>query len=643
MSSTSPLARNALNTPRTAYMGDVLRAALKDAQSINICVSFLRFSGLSLFLSDLQAFVDRGGQLRMIVSTYLNVTQPDALRVLARIAGSERLRLQNGPDGFHAKAYLFQTAEQTASCWVGSSNFTKNGLYTSLEWNSRHDDVHQVADSQKLFEELWHRPDVRAASDDVIGAYERQYLAFHAVRPMPVPALSAAGASPLPNPSQQEALRELARLRFAGRTRAAVIAATGLGKTFLAAFDAQQMQQERPPQQGFSVLFVAHREELLLQAEATFRQIFPDSTRGVLSGTRHPGQADLVFATVQSLTQVGNADILNRAYDYLVVDEFHHAAAPSYERLLQAAEYRFLLGLTATPERVDGQDVLKLCEYTVAYEVRLPEAVNRGWLVPFHYFGIADTVEYDEVPWRNGQFDPSALEHALMLETRTDLIIKHALEKGYDGRRRATVGFCAGVRHAQYMADAFQARGLTAVAVTGGTAPSDRQAVYLRLADPADPLEWLFVSDILNEGVDIPAINSVLFLRPTQSPGLFLQQLGRGLRLYPDTEVLTVLDFVGHHRQALMPLQALDSVALRAIDGRVFSASDELHITPPRHCEIILEDQTRRVMLKLQQAAAGGWTSKQRVKDAYLRLREELHPASEEQVCGVAPLLRSSG
>ena len=629
LSPARPLARNVLNTPGTAYMGDVLRAAFRDARTVNICVSFLRFSGLNLFLADLQAFVDRGGHLRMLVSTYLNVTQPDALRVLARIAGAGNVRLQDGPDGFHAKVYLFQSAGQTTSCWVGSSNFTKNGLYTSLEWNARHDDVHQVADSQALFEELWNRPDVRAASETVITAYEHRYRASNLVWPVPV--LGATGISPAPNPSQQEALRELARLRAAGRNRAAVIAATGLGKTYLAAFDALQMQQERPRQE-FSVLFVAHREELLVQAEATFRQLFPGSTTGLLSGTRRPGRPDLVFATVQSLSQGGNAAVLDRAYDYLVVDEFHHAAAPSYERLLSAAGYRFLLGLTATPERVDGQDVLKICDYTVAYEMRLPEAVNRGWLVPFHYFGIADNVEYDAVPWRNGQFDPSQLEHALMLESRTDLIVRHALEKGYDGRRRATVGFCAGVRHTQYMADAFQARGFAAAAVTGQMMPSERQAVYRRFADPADPLEWLFVSDVLNEGVDIPAINSVLFLRPTQSPGLFLQQLGRGLRLYPDTEVLTVLDFVGHHRQALLPLQALDSVALRAVHSHEFTAQDVLDITPPRHCEIILEDQTRRVMLALQRAAAGGWTSKQRIRDAYLRLRDELRPEGEGQV-----------
>ena len=629
-SSALPVARNVLNTPGTAYMGDVLRAAFRDAWTVNICVSFLRFSGLNLFLADLQAFVDRGGQLRMLVSTYLNVTQPDALRVLARIAGAGNVRLQDGPDGFHAKVYLFGSAGQAASCWVGSSNFNKNGLYSSLEWNARHDDAGQVADSQALFEELWNRPDVRAASEPVIEAYERRYRAASLVRPVPV--LGATGISPAPNPSQREALRELARLRAAGRNRAAVIAATGLGKTYLAAFDALQMQQERPHAQGFSVLFVAHREELLVQAEATFRQLFPECTTGLLSGTRRPGRPDLVFATVQSLTQGGNAAVLDRAYDYLVVDEFHHAAAPSYERLLSAATYRFLLGLTATPERVDGQDVLKICDYTVAYEVRLPEAVNRGWLVPFHYFGIADNVEYDAVPWRNGQFDPSQLEHALMLESRTDLIVRHALEKGYDGRRRATVGFCAGVRHAEYMASAFQASGFTAAAVTGQMTPSDRQAVYRRLADPADPLEWLFVSDVLNEGVDIPAINSVLFLRPTQSPGLFLQQLGRGLRLYPDTEVLTVLDFVGHHRQALMPLQALDSVALRAVHSHGFTAQEVLEITPPRHCEIILEDQTRRVMLGLQRAAAGGWANRRRVKDAYLRLRDELHPEGQEQV-----------
>lgn len=622
-----PTSRDVLNTPGTAYMGDVLRSALRTASEIRVCVSFLRFSALGLYLDDLKAFRARGGRFRAIVSTYLSVTQPDAVRVLASIVGTDDVRLQDGPDGFHVKFYAFRQSDGTGACWVGSSNLTKNGLYTSVEWNTRHDDPARVVACEMLFETLWARPDVRPATPSVLEAYADRYLERLAGTPSP-PSTSSTMA-PVPNEAQREALAELRRLRAEGQTRAAVIAATGLGKTYLAAFDARAFEQGEPDvrARGVRVLFVAHREELLWQARETFARVLPDRSPGILASGQKPGDADLVFATVQSLTRETNRAWLERAYDYVVVDEFHHAAAASYQRVMDETRPRFLLGITATPERVDGQDVLRLCDYNVAYEARLPDAIDKGWLTPFHYYGVADEVDYDRVPWRNGQFDPTELENALMLEGRTDLLLKHAHEKGFDGLRRATVAFCAGVRHAKFMAQSLERRGHGAVAVTGETSPEERRRVYDRFADPHDPLEWLFVADVLNEGVDIPAINSVAFLRPTQSPGLFLQQLGRGLRLHPDTEVLTVLDFVGHHRNALVPLQALSATAANASDARVLS--QELQLTPPRHCEIILEDRTREVLLNLRRQQARGAQGKRPVKEAYERLRVELCPPDE--------------
>lgn len=612
------LPRNALNTPGTAYMGDVLREALRGAEEVHIGVSFLRFSGLSLFLEDLQAFTARGGRLRVIVSTYLGVSQPAAIRVLARLPGAD-VRLQTGPQGFHAKYYMFRRAGAGRSCWVGSSNFTKNGLFTSVEWNTRHDDPHVVRECEALFAELWDRPDVVPATDAVISAYEQAFQAALAAAPPPSPA-PALPSAPQPNPAQREALEALARLRRDGVTRAAVIAATGLGKTFLAAFDARAIGREPGRGPGrLSVLFLAHREEILQQARATYGRVHPGASTGLLVSGQRPGDADFVFATVQSL--LGQPELLARTYDQVVVDEFHHAAAPTYARVLGELRYRFLLGLTATPERADGHDVLRICDYNVAYEVRLPEAIDQGWLIPFHYFGIADNVDYAPVPWRNGQFDPEALEHALMLETRTDLILGHALEKGYDGPRRATVGFCAGVRHARYMAATLENRGLRAAAVTGDTAPAERRRIYEAFADPRQELEWLFVADVLNEGVDLPAINSLLFLRPTQSPGLFLQQLGRGLRPHPETEVLTVLDFVGHHRNALMPLQALTGETRRLT--RPAQIRQPLSFEPPRDCEIVLDDRTEELLLKVQRELPSA-SGKQAHRDAYLRLRADL-------------------
>lgn len=616
-----PVPRHVLNTVGTAYMGDVLRAALREADEVHICVAFLRFSGLGLVLKELEAYTARGGQLRVIVSTYLNVTQPGALRVLAALPGAQ-VRLQTGPKGFHTKYYMFGRGRDHRTCWVGSSNFTKSGLFSSVEWNTSHDDPEAVADSEALFAELWERADVIPASDEAIAAYERMYLTAQAAAAAPPMLVGAGPAAPTPNTAQGEALGQLARLRGDGARRAAVIAATGVGKTLLAAFDAGALARElgRAPDQ-LSVLFVAHREELLQQACAAYQRVHPSATTGLLVSGQRPGHAGAVFATVQSL--LNHPELLDRHYHQVVVDEFHRAAAASYRAVIGRLRFDFLLGLTATPERADGHDVLALCDYNVAYEVRLPEAVNQGWLLPFHYFGIADNVDYAPVPWRSGGFDPEALENALLLESRTDLILRHALEKGYDGRRRATVGFCAGVRHARYMAQTLGNRGFRAEAITGAVPPAERQRLYDDFADPGHPLEWLFVADVMNEGIDLPAINALLFLRPTQSPGLFLQQLGRGLRHHPGTDVLTVLDFVGHHKNALIPLQALGQAALRLVGHRPHLP---LQFNPPQDCAVVLEDQTEAILLKVQRElpATGGKIAH---AAAYRLLREELgHP-----------------
>lgn len=415
---------------------------------------------------------------------------------------------------------------------------------------------------------------------------------------------------PKPNTAQYEALDRLAALRDAGESRAVVIAAPGIGKTYLAAFDAFKAGAKR-------ILFLSHRHEHLTQAERTFQAVFGASVSysGIYGG-RGAATSDMVFKTIQSSSD--DAALAAREYDYVVIDEFHHAAAPSYRRLLDRLQPKFLLGLTATPERQDGHDVLRLCDYNIAYEVRLIQAINRGWLLPFHYFGIADsTVNYDSIPWRSGRFDPEALEHALMVNARVDEMLRHCLERGFDGPRRATVGFCAGVRHAEFMAKTLRERGLGAESVTSKQLVKERERIYRRFADVDDPLEWLFVADLLNEGVDIPAINSLVFLRPTESATIFIQQLGRGLRLSPGCEVLTVLDFVGHHRKAWIAVEALAD--RDAPPGP--STVTELDLTPPVACEIVLSKKTKEILEKVRRHTQ---SRKDFCLEIYHRLREEL-------------------
>lgn len=395
------------NLPGQRRMLDVVRDALRSADRVSIAVSFFRYSGFGLVAEELEQFQARGGTLRLLVSTYMCVTQPEALKAVLEFPGvSSRLHLAHQQDGkskgLHAKIYVIE--DDPAECWVGSSNFTKGGLATNIEANLRHVGQDEVSEVQGLFERLWTRDDTRPLSHELIDAYA-QTIRQSSVWPSSLPAtnLVKPHQSIRPNQAQAEALDRLKDLRESGERRAAIVAAPGVGKTFLAAFDALAREAR-------SLLFLSNRLEHLTQAERTFQTLFKDSRS---YGQAFDGQADVdadfVFSTIASASN--SAKLTGRVFDYVVVDEFHHASAPSYRALLARLEYGFLLGLTATPERQDGHDVLTLCDYNIAYEVRLVEAINRGWLLPFHYFGIADEcVDYSAIPWRSGAFDPEHLE-----------------------------------------------------------------------------------------------------------------------------------------------------------------------------------------------------------------------------------------
>ncbi len=585
-------------------MLDAVRQGLAEAEEALLAVSFTRCSGLQLLVDPLQE-VARRGRVRILTSTYQQVTQPEALEALLGMEGVE-CRVQEGSTGFHAKFWWFR-GKSGAECWAGSSNLTKGGLATNLEWNIRSLEQARIEQTRRQFDALWSRSDVRPLSRELI----QRYRLLRRLERAPAPVMMAADQpkrAPEPNPAQHEALQKLAELRARGERRAAVIAATGLGKTFLAAFDVAASRARH-------VLYVSHRLEHLKQAQRTFGLVLRDQRLGLVGGKHADADADVVFATVQSLR--GNDTLLGRHWDYVIIDEFHHAEAPGYQPLRALIEDAFLLGMTATPERQDGHDVLEWCNWNIAYEIRFPEAVDRGWLLPFHYFGIADeTVDFARIPWRNGRIPIDELERELSIDARAELVLEQALMRGFDGPKRATVGFCASIRHAEFMAEAFNRRHQNAVAVSGNLPVEKRESIYRRLADVGDPLEWLFVADVLSEGVDIPAINSLLFLRPTDSASLFLQQLGRGMRLFPGTEVLTVLDFVGHHRSAWVTLKALhDPKGTGArIDVEGFT------LKPPRDCEVVLQRRTREILAKICQHT----TRRELCDEAYRTLRDEL-------------------
>lgn len=600
-----------LNLPNELRMLDVVRDALQRAEDVRIAVSFTRCSGLGLLIDPLCDLASRGGQVRILTSTYQSITQPEALEALRKLPGVET-RVQSGPIGFHAKFWWFR-GQEGQECWAGSSNLSKGGLATNLEWNLRRIDSEAIHQTRRQFDDLWRRQDTFAPDDDFIHTY-RQIYREATLSPKTEGGMDGSGLlfesrkapeKVAPNQAQMEALEQLRALRKRGERRAAVIAATGIGKTYLSAFDFLQSQSK-------TLLYVSHRIEHLLQARRVYELLVGPGRTGLVGGGQEQSTADLVFATVASLR--GRPELTQRHFDYLVIDEFHHVQAPSYEILRPLRQGAFLLGMTATPDRQDGHDVLEWCDWNVAYDLRLPEAIDRQWLLPFHYFGIADeTVDFLKIPWRRLEL----VEDALSVEARADHILRHALERGFDGPRRATIGFCAGLKHARFMADAFLRRGQHALSISGQLHIEDREEVYRRLSDPEDPLEWLFVADLLNEGVDIPAINSILFLRPTESATLFLQQLGRGLRLHPGTEVLTVLDFVGHHRSAWLTLQALDAPSA---GGRRTEIAQGVVIKPPKSCEVVLQSRTREILAKVQRHGS----KREACSEAYQALRSEL-------------------
>lgn len=556
-----------------------LKKAFTEAQQIDINVSFLMVSGIKLVLDDLKTAADKDVKIRILCGNYLNITQPEALYLLKDALGDRlELRFYNVANhSFHAKAYFFRYPDYE-EVFVGSSNLSKSALTNGIEWNYRLNSRDHPGDCEYFrhtFEELlanhsliiddaelkkyskqWIRPKIiqqieesEAASEtasDVTEVNDRvaQGQAAFIVAPL-LPEPPPLIAFPQPTGAQVEALYALKNFRREKLDKGLIVAATGIGKTFLAAFDSRDFSR---------ILFVAHRDEILSQAEHSFKCVRCELTTGHFNGSRKDTAADIIFASVQTLgnpAYLDNGPFTPDAFDYLIIDEFHHAVSDYYQNIIDYFRPKFLLGLTATPERLDNQDVFALCDYNVVYEVRLKEAINKGWLVPFRYYGIYDDLDYDQVDFRSGQYDSEQLGQLASINKRGNLIFKHY---GKYGSRRA-LGFCINRRHALYMTGYFREQGISCCAVISGTVNEPyRELVKEREAAISElktgKLAVIFSVDMFNEGLDIPELDMVMFLRPTQSPIVFLQQLGRGLRKTRGKNHVNVLDFIGNYKKA---------------------------------------------------------------------------------------------
>jgi len=599
-----------------------LLEGIRQATEIEMAVAFIKATGLRLLFSDLKDALApepesqrESARLRIITSDYLDVTDPEAMRslMLLQERGAEVKVYESAGSSFHMKSYIFVRRNDSASvsgmAFVGSSNISRQALQDGLEWNYRID-VSKWGDSpdyagfieiRSRFEELFADERAVLLTHDWIDGYEQR----RRVQSLPVaPGSHEIEPPPLPTSIQNEALLALTLTRQQGFRRGLVVMATGLGKTWLAAFDSHFMNAKR-------VLFVAHREEILFQAEETFLRIRPHARVGFYTGNAKDKEVDILCASVQTLGKLEHLQQFPpRHFDYVVVDEFHHAAAATYRRLLGHFEPRFLLGLTATPDRSDQSDILSLCDDNLVFSKDLFVGVTSGLLVPFHYYGIFDEeVNYQEIPWRSGKFDPEQLSNKLATLARA----RHAYKKWHELSLNRTLAFCVSIRHAQFMAERFRQMGVKAEAVYAGSDIVRSEALE-QLADGR--LQVVFSVDLFNEGVDLPEIDTVMLLRPTESKILFLQQIGRGLRTAPDKDHLVILDFIGNHKSFLHKPQALFKVGASYKALAQFARQvEQHHLTLPEGC---FANYDLELIAFLKQLDSGG------AQKEYEALRESL-------------------
>lgn len=550
-------------TGNKQYLINRLKTSIKNATTIDIIVSFLMESGVKLLLQDLKEALNRGVKIRILTGNYLKITQPQALYLLkSELKDKVDLRFYNNPNkSFHPKAYMFHNPIDS-EIYIGSSNISRGALTSSIEWNYRFlksaapNDFKVFYDT---FEDLFNNHSL-IITDEVLKDYSKQWTRPNIYKDIEKEESKEDNVINIfePRGAQIEALYSLEKSREEGFDKGLVVAATGIGKTYLSAFDSAKYNK---------ILFVAHREEIIKQAAQSFKNVRNSDDIGFFYSNQKDTKNSFIFALVQTL---GKEQYLNEEYfskdyfDYIIVDEFHHAVSSNYKKIIDYFIPKFLLGLTATPERLDSKDVFALCDYNMVYEVRLKDAINKGWLVPFRYYGIYDeTVNYEHIDYKNGKYDDKQLEEALMLNKRGEVILNHYLK--YNSKR--AIGFCASRHHAEYMAKIFNENNIPSAAVYSGEKGEYSEERNIALSKlTSGELKVIFSVDMFNEGLDVPAIDMVMFLRPTQSPTIFLQQLGRGLRKFKDKKYLNVLDFIGNYKKAnLVPF---------LLSGKEYSASE---------------------------------------------------------------------
>lgn len=589
----------------THHLYGSLVEAIDLAEEVYIVAAFAQKSGVALLVPAFRRALQRGAEIRLLIGDYLHITDPEALVQLLALDGLSVRFYRSGGRSFHPKAYLFRNAETGLSI-VGSSNISNSALRSGIEWN-----VHlpqtvapQILDDAiDAFMDLYLSESAEELNPIVLDAYRQEYAARQYVAEPEVEydeGTVVVAPEILPHRVQEEALHALRETMEEGRTRALTVLATGLGKTYLSAFFAGDFTR---------VLFLAHQKELLLQAERSFQKVNPAWQTGFYVGSDRTvtETTEIVFASVQTLAQKRHLErFAHDQFDLIIVDEFHHAAATSYRKIIDHFTPRFLLGLTATPDRMDGADVYAICHHNVAFQMHFTAAIAEGFLTPFHYYGIHDTIDYSQIRRIGRTYDASELEHRQLDREVADNIY-HSWEKH---RQTKTIGFCSSIKQAEYLAQVFRDKGTTAFALTGQTT---NRAQYMQAFEQGE-IEVLFTVDLFNEGVDIPKVDTLLFCRPTESVAIYTQQIGRGLRLAQDKSHCVIIDLIGNYRNVETKLKLLGTMK------ESFKRGEIEPITPPPGCVIEFDTRALELIHRLRQPSQ----RKLRLIEQYEQIKYEL-------------------
>jgi len=601
----TPLSVSALLTgsSRSPALHSQLKKELTNCDRSDWLVSFIKYSGILPLMDTLRQFtqnpsLDGEPKLRIATTSYMGATDVKAIEELLKLPNTEiRISYDTKRTRLHAKAYLFHRATGFSSAYIGSANVSKAALDEGLEWTakiSQYESEHLWRHAVASFESHWEDnneftpclttdiPKLRQAlAKEQTGVEEEDINTFFNLQPFGY---------------QKAILEDIAAERAVGKHKHLVISATGTGKTMIAAFDYKNYSSQ--VQSLPRLLFVAHREEILKQARASYRQVLRDGSFGdIMVGVSNLSQEDYLFCTVQSWNSRNLSKFPPDHFDYVVLDEAHHAAANSYQNLIQHINPKVLLGLTATPERMDGRDIRNDFGGAFTHEVRLPEAIERALLSPFHYYGIPDLegLDFTAIAWKRGGYDISQLSNALESNSaRANWVMSQVERYAADMKQVRGLGFCVSIRHAEFMADYCNKNNVPAIALTGESPRDLRQEAQRKLEQYK--INFIFTVDLYNEGVDIPSVNTIIFLRPTESLTLFLQQLGRGLRIHDEKSHLAVLDFIApqHHNFSFTKrFQSLSSRPDLRVDKQIESGMPFV----PAGCLVHLERQAREYVL----------------------------------------------